>query len=390
MRQNIWIWWVFVGILFLYTSCSSDDRISGTDTQAIRFAVSPSNQAEETSRSVINGSYLPETEFVGVFAYSYASSSSSDWQDKPDIFDNAKGTVKEPQIIKVGDTETTIQAITLPEKYYVAGCKHAFYSYYPYRELFTANNTILTADLFSTLETDGSQTDWLWAEPVKDVVASTTMVQLTYSHIMTLVSTAVAKRADVTATLKMQSMTISTYSLNGKYASQKFTFDVSSGTVNRVDGGATEYTESLVSLDDDVEQHYVVPLLEDGETLATEVASQIMLLPGSVVTSLSFRVNGEDFTTPSDWAGFTTSTGGKYRFVSIVLGVNEITIQLGGKDWEEGGETDLTQSDVTISLGAKGWDYDPATDIDMSQSGISIPLGAKKWVDYAEPIVVGN
>ena len=345
-----------MGILLIGAACSSDERTPDVDSRSIRFAGSPVTHVDGETRAVVNGNYLPKGDEVGIFAHYYPVSSTAAWQTNPNLFDNVKGTV--------GDIPSSgAQTITLPEnKYYKTGQKHAFYSYYPHRTL-TAAAPEWTSDLFA--KSGDTQTDWLWATPVTDFMSSVNPVQFTYLHTMSLIRVTAAKHQDVKATLQMESITV------GTSTSQKFKFNVSTGVITNVSGGETGYTAASLS--------------ELATTPAT--ASEILLLPASAVTSISFRVNGEDFTTPSDWGGFTTSTaGGKYKLINITVNVNEIVIQLGGQDWTPGEDIDLSQSEVSISLGAKEWEYDPATDIDIRQSKTSISLGAKDWIDHGTAI----
>jgi hypothetical protein len=346
-----------MGILLSGAACSSDERTPDVDSRSIRFAVSPVTQTAGETRAVLSGNYLPVDDHVGIYAYSYLTSDLPETWPTPLIFDNVKGTVG-----SIPTEEGDPQKISIApenEKDYATGHKHAFYSYYPYQS--SLSDFTITSDLFE------SQTDWLWATPVTGVMASADPVPFTYSHQMSLIRFFVGKAAEVVPKLRLESITVVTS------ASQKFTFNVSTGDIVGVDGGSTSYTASLLTDGVGLE----VPFIEDAEK-----ASEILLVPASAVTSLSFRVNGEDFVTPGEWTGLTTSSdGGKFKQVNITINVTEIIVKLGAKDWDNGDPIDLSQSEVSISLGAKDWEHDPATDTDLTQSGVSISLGAKDWAD---------
>ncbi|MDR3117952.1 MAG: fimbrillin family protein [Mediterranea sp.] len=364
MKRNLCNWALAGGILLLWAACSSENNETlYSGLQPIRFAVSPAVHIDGESRAIVNDKYLPAGKSIGIFAYSYLASASSDWQSSPDLFDNKEGTVGAvPTTVgAVPTTKDVVQEVTVagPEKYFaVRTYKHAFYSYYPYQSSVTAANKEIENDLFSDLASDKTQIDWLWDGQI-DVTASGDPVKFEYSHLMSMIKIAVAKH-EVNPELRMESITI------GTSTSQKFKFDISTGKTTEVAGGSTSYTASFITTD--LPNGKVIPSLGKDETLATEVFEQILLLPESAITSLSFKVNGENFTTPGTWAGFKTSTSGKYRLVSIVVDLSEIKIQLGGKDWiNNDDDIDLIQSEVSISLGAKNWGYDPADDIDLTQ-----------------------
>lgn len=349
-------------LALLVCACAEDGHTDASSHQ-IRFAASPAYQVDHSTRSIVADSGLPQGDSVGIFTYSYTTTDS--WVTTPDIYDNEKG------IVGVYSDEGYSQ-VTLSVKEYVNGRNHAFYSYYPYQSTTSASNPEVNSDIFANLESDGSQTDWMWANPVTGVTPSPSPVALTYQHKMTLLRFTVAKTVDVNAGLYMEDLEIRTST------SQKFTLNVSSGVVTPQLGGATSYAASLLTTDEDGELKGIeIPLLGEEDTYATQLATEVLLLPQSSVTSLSFNINGETFTTPSDWIGVAASDAGRYYVVSIKVGISEITIQVGGQDWEDGRDIDLSQSDIGISLGSQGWS--PGGDLNLSQSDITIALGGQDW-----------
>jgi hypothetical protein len=289
---------------------------------------------------VVDGVDLPKDSKVGIFAYSYTGST---WTGTPDIFDNVAGTVGERPTATT-EVPNPAQEITIADtdgKYYVTGRKHAFYSYYPHVASVTADNPVIEGDLFTDTY---AQTDWLWATPVTGITPTTDHVQFTYDHKVSSIRVAMVKSTDLNdVELKLDEIVIKTST------SQKFEFNALTGAIAKKDGGETDYSQTF-------SPSWSIP-----DAGSAEDASQILLLPGSVVTSLSFTVNGEEFTTPTGWTisappATIDGKGGKYKQVNITINVYEITIELGQKDWEEGDYTDVvTPSKVTISLGGKGW-----------------------------------
>lgn len=352
-------------LLALLVFACSQDGDSTVSSHQIRFAASPVYQIEHSTRSVVTGVGLPQGDSVGIFTYSYDTDAT--WSSTPDIYSNEKGVVG-----AYSDTDG-FSWVTLPVKEYEIGKNHAFYSYYPYRNTITASDPVVNSDMFAELESDGSQTDWMWVKQI-GVESSPDPVELIYQHQMTLLRFTVAKTIEVDAKLYMEDLTIQTAT------SQKFTFNLSSGVVTSVLDGATTYTTSLLTSNDAGELEGIeIPLLGAAETLATKLATQVLLLPQSKVTSLSFNIDGETFTTPSTWAGVEAAAAGQYYIVSIKVGLHEIIIQLGAQDWEDGNDVDLSQSEVGISLGSQGWG--PGADVDLSKSDVIISMGAQEWVD---------
>lgn len=349
-------------LTLLIYGCSGDGNPDVASSYRISFALSSDISTAVSTRSVVNGKSLPENDTVGVIAYSYPVSSA--WPAAADIYDN------EPGIIGIYSDARGNSSLTLTEKTYseITGDKHAFYTYYPYRSELSVMNTVYHSDLMADLEPDGTQIDWMW-HSVTGVQASPYSVKLQYSHRMTMIKIMIGRKVDVNVDLKLEKITV------GTSDSQKFTFDVATGVVTGRNGGATAYTVSPKASEGGT---FIVPLLEDDSDLATETAAQILLLPTSKVNSLSLCINGEIYTTPSDWY-FTASAAGLYKLVSIALGVSDISILLGGQEWEEGGDIDPTQREIIIALGKQGWKYDPSTDIDVTHSNININIGAQGW-----------
>lgn len=353
-------------LALLCYGCSGDGGRDEFPSYKISFALSSEITTEVEARSVINGSSLPQGDTVGIFAYSY--SNLLEWPDVPDIYDN------EPGIIGLYSAGVRNSPVTLTEKIYTTD-SHAFYSYYPYRSGISLDKREITSDLMNDLEPDGSQTDWMWYSET-GVLASPYPVRLRYDHVMALVHLMIGRTADVNVELNLENITIETAE------SQKFIFNIQSGVVTMQSGGATSYSVSPKPTEGTT---FIVPPL-DNDKKPTETAAQILVLPSSEIKALSLNINGEMYTTPSDWKGFIAPKAGIFRIVNITLGVSDITIQLGGQDWGQGGDTDVTQKEIIITLGQQGWNYDPLTDYDLMTSTVVINIGVQGWKENPETV----
>lgn len=325
--------------------CSKERQVDAPSGRtAIRLGTSVRGSIEASTRADTPG---PLSTTVGIFAYAYSSSDA--WVTSPVIYTNASATV--------GVFADGANPLTLPLKYYVPGATHAFYAYSPWVDGLTAAAPTFDNDMFT------EQTDWLWCKKAGVLLNTNPLYRevLTLNHTMSMVNFAIKKEENIATVLTLEKIEITTSN------SQKFTFDVSTGTVTSQAGGTLAFAHTALD--------YTVP------TVYGTAMAQTLLLPSSVITKIAFTINGETYETPVSGWSLTTDVKGTFKLIEVNIKETEIVITIGGQEWKPGEDTDLTNGSVTISIGDGGWAYEPGSDTDLRQGSATISVGSQGWKD---------
>lgn len=363
--------------MLVLAACASDD--DGSTGHPILLSVGQAVTAEATRAAVV-GTKMPEGSEVGLFAYAYHAGDDS-WPAEPDVWNNERAMV---QAQTIGGSGSLLK----PD---VAGfydeadvtLNYAIYAYHPYVEALTATDPVIAGDLFEAMDNAGNgQHDWMWSTPLKGVTAegyAGKYVPLRFAHLTTMLCLKVGVRGETTAGPELRRIGVKTG------GSQAFFFDVSAGTLLPAEGGKSEYNcKPTPNTGDDT---YIIPWLAMDDTayyakpVPTEVAENILVMPATQITGLSFVVDNRVYTTvdiEGGWPGFAVGQAGTFHTISLVLTDTDLCVEIGAPEWIDE-NTRIAMEEAGVELGADDWNA--GQDQILMLQGTVMEIGADDWQD---------
>ena len=244
----------------MFTACTDDDTIVQSDKAPLQISVSA--KAPAVSRTIIDGSSLPDGSHIGVSVFD-ADGGDYDGQD----YFNLKYTA-------AGEGEGQSWSTTTPAS--LSTTMAVVAAYFPY-----IDNDAL--DLTAVPVETASQTDYMYSGAVAGANMSSPEVILNMSHALANIHVNI-KKGTYTGTGEVSQMTVKAAAF-----ATTATMNVFDGTLDNIDGKGAEFTQKIIDAAISagmVEQDFLV--VPDGSSESGNI-------------SLSVTVDGKKFTAGIDY-----------------------------------------------------------------------------------------
>ena len=244
----------------MFTACTDDDTIVQSDKAPLQISVSA--KAPAVSRTIIDGSSLPDGSHIGVSVFD-ADGGDYDGQD----YFNLKYTA-------AGEGEGQSWSTTIPAS--LSTTMAVVAAYFPYIE----NDAL---DLTAVPVETASQTDYMYSGAVAGANMSSPEVTLNMSHALANIHVNI-KKGTYTGTGEVSQMAVKAAAF-----ATTATMNIFDGTLDNIDGKGAEFTQKITDAAISagmVEQDFLV--VPDGNSESGNI-------------SLSVTVDGKKFTAGIDY-----------------------------------------------------------------------------------------